>query len=1018
VVTVLRVSTLYAATAASTAQYYTRYLTQADGEQPGRWTGHQAGLLGLGGEGTTDDLQALLEGRDPITGSPLGNPFVDRVTKSGKVVHAVAGFDATFSAPKSLSVWWALTGDEGLAECHDVAVRAVVDYVERYGSTTRVRSNGRRLHPDSQGLTAAVFRQTTSRLDDPQLHSHVVISSKVHTDDGRWLALDARTLKGFQRALGGLYQSVLRAELTARYEVAFAEIAKGQAEIAGMPDGLLERFSKRTEQVERALQSMLAEFYVREGRDPTPKEQGAMGRRAAENTRGHKTGHGVIDLRSRWLVEAAAVGVTPDSLRDSIREAGLSRQIEPQPVVIGDVIAAVTERRSAWHRLDVLQAICDIARPRPGVHGARWAAALDRATDEVLERCVDLDPAETHTRRRDSDGRSVWIEPSARHHTSNEVLAQEEHVLSWAIDAQLDPPTPSETVDAHGLDVMQAEAAAMVAGSDRLVLVVGPAGAGKTTMLHAAAGDLARHGYRVFGLAPTAKAARVLETETGMASDTVAKLLYEWHRHDRPPDPRWRLRAGTTVIIDEAGMLNTGDLYHLTRLADQQQWRLALVGDPHQLQAVGRGGMFAELCATGRTIELGQIHRFRNDWEAAASLKLRHGDPSGLDAYLDHDRIFAAPFAEHLDHIALAWTDAHRRGEYVAITTTTNDHVDAINDTIQHHRIAAGQLGACLELDDQSFHVGDVVTTRRNYRQLHTSTGDSVRNRDFWTIDAITPDGALAVTRIDGHGGVTLPAGYVAEHVQLGYAATEPGNQSDTAIRSLTLATPATTCRGLYVAITRGQIENLVLVATDGHETRDAIDVLEQILAPDRADLPATSVRRDLAAAVPPAPACSRDVRFRTGSPMSTSEPSKNSPTPTQDTKPNINTTCDSNKTSTSWPPNSTSSRRSVRHTTERSPPSPPISTQPGNNTDKPNTTSPTAAGSTDALPATKSRSPRTKPRPRRRRSTSSPAAPNHSSTNATNSAPNTPDSANTPKRNDSSPKNSIISTVASQQPK
>jgi len=166
----LRVTTLYACTAAATAEYYTKYLTKADGEQPGVWTGRQADLLGLAGEVTTEVLQALLEGRDPITGSPLGKPFVDRVTRDGKVVHAVSGFDATLSAPKSLSVWWALSGDEGLAECHDVAVGAVVDAVERYGSTTRVRSNGRRLHPDSQGLTVAVFRQTTSRLDDPQLH--------------------------------------------------------------------------------------------------------------------------------------------------------------------------------------------------------------------------------------------------------------------------------------------------------------------------------------------------------------------------------------------------------------------------------------------------------------------------------------------------------------------------------------------------------------------------------------------------------------------------------------------------------------------------------------------------------------------------------------------------------------------------------------------------------------------------------------------------------------------------------
>ena len=111
----LRVTTLYASSATATAQYYTRYLTDADGELPGRWTGRQAGLLGLSGEVTTEQLEALLEGRDPISGTRLGYPLVDRVEKSGRVRKAVAGFDATFSAPKSVSVWWALTGDERLA---------------------------------------------------------------------------------------------------------------------------------------------------------------------------------------------------------------------------------------------------------------------------------------------------------------------------------------------------------------------------------------------------------------------------------------------------------------------------------------------------------------------------------------------------------------------------------------------------------------------------------------------------------------------------------------------------------------------------------------------------------------------------------------------------------------------------------------------------------------------------------------------------------------------------------------
>ena len=117
------------------------------------------------------------------------------------------------------------------------------------------------------------------------MHTHLVISAKVQTDDGRWLALDARVLKGHQRALGGLYQSVLRAELTNRYGVAFTEIVKGQAEIAGVPAELLEQFSKRTAEVDAALEAKVAEFSPREGRDPTRFERAALGREAAVDTR-------------------------------------------------------------------------------------------------------------------------------------------------------------------------------------------------------------------------------------------------------------------------------------------------------------------------------------------------------------------------------------------------------------------------------------------------------------------------------------------------------------------------------------------------------------------------------------------------------------------------------------------------------------------------------------------------------------------------------------------------------------
>ena len=210
----LRVTTLYAASAAATAKYYGRYLALAPGEVPGVWTGDQAAGLGLSGDVTVEALELLLEGRDPISGSPLGRLLEDRFRADGRVVRAVSGFDATFSAPKSLSVWWALTGDQRLLDAHDVAVTAALAHVETFGSTTRRRVNGDRQFVDTAGLTIAKFRQTTSRADDPQIHTHAVVSSKVSTADGRWWALDARYLKRKQRMIGGIYQSVLRAELS------------------------------------------------------------------------------------------------------------------------------------------------------------------------------------------------------------------------------------------------------------------------------------------------------------------------------------------------------------------------------------------------------------------------------------------------------------------------------------------------------------------------------------------------------------------------------------------------------------------------------------------------------------------------------------------------------------------------------------------------------------------------------------------------------------------------------------
>ncbi len=245
----MRVRTLFARSAQAAAEYYGQYLAKDAHEIPGRWTGRQAPDLDLVGDVSVDALSDVLAGLDPRTGQPLDRPLLDRITTNGKTIPAVGGFDATFSAPKSLSIWWGLTGDGRLAECHDIAVRAAAAAIERYGSTTRIRSNGRRMHVDTNGLTMAVFRQSTSRAYDPQLHSHVIISSKVQTPDGRWYALDARVLKKHQRTFGGLYQSVLRAELTKRFGVAFDDINSGLAEIVGVGVGVHQHLGAVAEDV-------------------------------------------------------------------------------------------------------------------------------------------------------------------------------------------------------------------------------------------------------------------------------------------------------------------------------------------------------------------------------------------------------------------------------------------------------------------------------------------------------------------------------------------------------------------------------------------------------------------------------------------------------------------------------------------------------------------------------------------------------------------------------------------------
>jgi ATP-dependent exoDNAse (exonuclease V) alpha subunit len=303
----------------------------------------------------------------------------------------------------------------------------------------------------------------------------------------------------------------------------------------------------------------------------------------------------------------------------------------------------------------------------------------------------------------------------------------------------------------------------------------------------------------VFGVAPSATAAEVLADSTGVAADTIHKLLIE-HSLNRPADHRYNLPCGATVIVDEAGMLGTRELLSLAALADLRGWRLALVGDPLQFSAVGRGGMYALLVDTFGAVELDRVHRFDHDWERDASLLLRHGDVRAAEIHDRHGRLHGGTAERMQSEILTMWWEHRQQGRVALMMSPSLDVVETLNGRAQQLRVRAG------ELDPDSRHatagrydvyVSDEIATRQNDGQLRTDCGGMVRNRAVWTVDTVHRDGSLTATGAAGT--IHLPADYVRQYVELGYARTGIAGQGRTVSAGLGYYDGPANVRNLYV---------------------------------------------------------------------------------------------------------------------------------------------------------------------------------------------------------------------------
>lgn len=867
-----------------------RYYAEA-GTPPGKWLG--AGLTGLdtlkqGDPVSEEQLRRLVgHGQHPDTGEILGRAYrqfatadqrverrVDRLPKGpGDAEHAaqvaaitaeearkptgspVAGFDLTFSAPKSVSTLWAVSdaGTQALiAEAHQQAIRDVLGIIERDVAMTRIGTEGPRgavAQVEVRGIVAAAYDHYDSRASDPQLHTHVVIANRVQgMHDGKWRTLDSRALHAAVSGLSEHYNAVLSDHLTRLLAVSWESRDRGAGrmrrwEVAGVPQSLMDVFSSRTRAIERVKQRLVEEYAAKHRRQPSRAQLWRIRQQATLETRPPKELRSLHDLTQQWRDQAAQVlGADAVAWARDLVETGTSDPLLRADDISLDrvdelgagVVEQVAQRRATWRRWNLHAEAVRQTMPY------RFASAADR--DAVISLIVDaaqaaslrLTPPELATSPREfqrADGSSVFRPKASAVYSSETVLVAEDRLRKAA--ARREAPTVDLDLiaraarprmpDQRALGADQQDAIGRIAVSGRVLdVLVGPAGTGKTTTMRALRRAwVTRYGKgSVVGLAPSSAAAAVLGEELDVQTENTAKWLYE---HDRG---RWNLHAGQLVIIDEASLAGTFALDRITAHAAEAGAKVLLVGDHAQLQAVDAGGAFGMLVRDRDDApELVEVRRFRHDWEKHASLQLRLGDAAVIDTYMEHERVAGGDHEQMLDTAYQAWKQDQTAGKVSVLIAETIETVTDLNERARSDRILAGLVtdGGVRLHDGTRAAAGDVVITRQNDRRL--ALGRSwVKNNDRWHVTGAHEDGSLTVRRETSRwrSTITLPAAYVAKHVDLGYAITAHRAQGATVDTAhAVVAGPEMTREALYVAMTRGREANTAYVVTDQHHLEE-----------------------------------------------------------------------------------------------------------------------------------------------------------------------------------------------------
>lgn len=788
------------------------YYTNAK-EAPGVWMGRSADRLGLAGEVKGEALHSLLDHRDPNIGT--------RLTRA-QGAPKVPGFDATFCAPKSVSMLFALGDAEVSNEvrnAHDAAVGAAVRALEDFAARSR-RGKGGAERMVAEGFVAAAFRHRTSRAGDPHLHTHVVVPNLVFSpQDQRWSALDARPLYGWAKTVGYLYEAKLRDELTRRLGVEWTPVRRGIADIEGIPKKTLRAFSRRRAEIEAhmaergettARAAQVATYATRKAKDRSVEAEG---------------------LLPEWRERARSLGLDDEVLAGLVARVVSTLVPEPGTTAAEELFAdlaapdGLTAQLSTFGRKDVLQGICD-RLPAGAEIGQVVALAKEFVgSDHVVEIGVPERIWTSDVLRR-LDGTVVPAHLDLLRWTTPEMLTTENCFIDGAL---------SRTDDLVGMATPEAAQAALVARPllspeqvamvERLTgsgggvdVVVGVAGSGKTFALGAAREAWLSSDHRVIGAALSARAAAELQDGSGMPSTTIARLLADLDRPDADGLP-----PRCVLVVDEAAMVGTRQLARLLDHAHAARAKVVLVGDHHQLAEIEAGGAFAALAHYLDAVELTENRRQHHAWERDALAELHHGNPDvALAAYQAHDRLHQADTSDQVREQLVDdwWAARHAGGRHLMVAARHAD-VDDLNRRARHRLAAVGILTDEVSIGERRFAVGDdVLATRNDYRIM-------IFNGTRATITGIDEDGRQ-IEAVDVHRRpLTIPFAYAeAGHLGWGYATTLHKAQGATLDQAFVLADDTLHRERSYSGLSRGTEANDLYVAVlDDEERHGAPDV-------------------------------------------------------------------------------------------------------------------------------------------------------------------------------------------------